>query len=75
MSWQSSVINYGQQRPLHPEVRLLLQTLFSSLRSSVEDTPTVLGPLKPDTSAQQGKQEGKKAPASPLVYGFSHWAR
>ncbi|KAK3770676.1 hypothetical protein RRG08_037868 [Elysia crispata] len=53
--------------------------IMVTIQSSVEDVPTVLGPLKPETTgqqqAQQGKKDEKKAPATPQVYGFSHWAR
>ncbi|XP_059172926.1 BOS complex subunit NOMO1-like [Physella acuta] len=53
-----------------------------TIKSSVDDIPTVLGPLKPNTtatsaakaSAASADKENKKQPTT-TVYNFSHWAR
>ncbi|XP_059139857.1 BOS complex subunit NOMO1-like isoform X2 [Physella acuta] len=53
-----------------------------TIKSSVDDIPTVLGPLKPNTtatsaakaSAASADKENKKQPTT-IVYNFSHWAR
>ncbi|GFO10962.1 nodal modulator 1 [Plakobranchus ocellatus] len=55
-----------------------ISDIIVTIQSSVEDTPTVLGPLQPEQAKkqpQQTKQDGKQATATPLLYTFSHWAR
>ncbi|GFR78590.1 nodal modulator 1 [Elysia marginata] len=52
--------------------------IMVTIQSSVEDVPTVLGPLKPEAPAKdqkQAKKDGKSSPVNPVVYGFSHWAK
>ncbi|KAK0042403.1 nodal modulator 1 [Biomphalaria pfeifferi] len=55
-----------------------------TIKSSVDDAPVVVGPLKPNvtatnearaTAAASDKDSTKKPVMSPTVYTFSHWSR
>nr|KAG5688657.1 hypothetical protein BaRGS_017511 [Batillaria attramentaria] len=45
-----------------------------TIKSSVEDTPTVIGPLKVTSSSAAGAGKDSKE-KGPFIYAFSHWAR